>query len=362
MAEGQDAGTMDENMETSTQDTSTGESMEGQDSQEEGAQGQDQPHQDMQEANDESKAVTPARDEPKIITHEWLVKNVFKDTETCLLWCVDRGLLCWERICTKCRDKQTWTKDITASKQDGFVFRCGRPCRSKNGLRKGTWFEGSKLSIKDILSIIYWWCFNLPQTYVQVQLNITEHSTVDWYSYCREVCAMTLERCSEHIGGPGKVVEIDESKLGKRKHVRGQQTTKKWVFGGVEVDSHAKKLFLVTVGNTDTDTLLPIILHWVAPGTTIISDFWKDKETLEGHGYTHVSSNSKAFKDLRTETCTDTRGRWLNVKRGLPKFGTPDEHHTTGRFAEWLYRQRFGPKATMFQTFLDHIHELHPGR
>ena len=41
---------------------------------------------------------------------------------------------------------------------------------------------------------------------------------VDWCSFAREVCATILEVESQPIGGVGKIVEIDESKFGKRKY------------------------------------------------------------------------------------------------------------------------------------------------
>ena len=42
---------------------------------------------------------------------------------------------------------------------------------------------------------------------------------------------MTLEEQSEPTGGPGTVVEIDESKCGKRKFNRGKKVDGVWVFG-----------------------------------------------------------------------------------------------------------------------------------
>ena len=39
--------------------------------------------------------------------------------------------------------------------------------------------------------------------------------------FCRELCEVTLFENREKLGGPGKVVQIDESKIGKRKYHRG---------------------------------------------------------------------------------------------------------------------------------------------
>ena len=48
------------------------------------------------------------------------------------------------------------------------------------------------------------------------------------------MCSEILENDCEKIGGPGKTVEIDESKFGKRKYHRGKRVEGVWVFGGIE--------------------------------------------------------------------------------------------------------------------------------
>ena len=51
-----------------------------------------------------------------------------------------------------------------------------------------------------------------------------------------------------------------------------------YLFGGYDV---ATKLgFMVPVDRRDASTLLPIILKYIAPGTTIISDLWAEYNTI----------------------------------------------------------------------------------
>jgi len=68
------------------------------------------------------------------------------------------------------------------------------------------------------------------------------------------------------------IVEIDESKIGRRKYNRGHPVDGQWVFGGVERGSG--RTFLVPVPDRTADTLVAIIREWIEPGMTVISDCW----------------------------------------------------------------------------------------
>lgn len=96
----------------------------------------------------------------------------------------------------------------------------------------------------------------------------------------------------KYLGGPGIIVEIDESKFGKRKYHRGAHVEGVWVVGGVERTAE-RKVFLITVTNRDSNTMRDIIRRFVAPGSIIHTDCWQAYNIIENmeEGYTHYRVN-----------------------------------------------------------------------
>eukprot|EP00731_Ephydatia_muelleri_P001930 Em0001g1930a len=89
----------------------------------------------------------------------------------------------------------------------------------------------SHLTLEQILEVTFLWTEDMP----------------------RETVRKWIE--TEKIGGVGKVVEIDESKFGKRKYNRGRRREGQWVLGGVERGSD--EVFMHIVPSRDAATLLP---------------------------------------------------------------------------------------------------------
>ena len=54
---------------------------------------------------------------------------------------------------------------------------------------------------------------------------------------------MTMLQKIDKIRGPGKTVQIDESKVGKRKYHRVHRVEGQWVFGGIEEDTVPENAF-----------------------------------------------------------------------------------------------------------------------
>ena len=53
------------------------------------------------------------------------------------------------------------------------------------------------------------------------EVGLSSHTTVDWASFCRQVCIDAVITKVQPIGEPGKIVEIDESMFGKKKYGKG---------------------------------------------------------------------------------------------------------------------------------------------
>ena len=148
-------------------------------------------------------------------------------------------------------------------------------------IRKISWFEQSNLNLtlEEIIKLTYWWCCGLTENQIMHQLRLSFATVVDWANFCREVCEEVILEKSEPISGKNVRVQIDESKIGKRKYHRGHLVEGQWVFGGIEENS--RKCFLFPVKDRSEATLLPIIKKWIKPGSTIISDCWKGYTNLQ---------------------------------------------------------------------------------
>ena len=184
---------------------------------------------------------------------------------------------------------------------------------------------------------------------------------MDWYNFHRDVCAQWFLDHPVQVGGMGKVVEIDESKFGRRKYNRGRYREGHWVFGGIERGSN--NVFMVEVANRSAATLLPIIQQFVMPGTTVIWDEWRSYSRIPTLGMSHQTVNhSINFVDPTTgahtqtieSTCSQVKG--MMRKRGV--MNTSEELFDT-YLPEYLWKKKFKNGDPFFKIY-EHIKEQYP--
>lgn len=252
----------------------------------------------------------------QIIVRDDLIECT-KTLEKTIDFCEELGIVNRRRVCV-CGNMMRVEKRKCS---DGCRLKCHKKdCKKTKSIRVGGWFEGSHLSLRKLLWIAYDWCHEQTNDYAKTNngrnsCQLSDHTIVDWFQFCRDVCANAILTVSEKIGGPGKIVEIDESKFGRRKYNKGRRDGV-WVFRGVEHGSN--KLFLLTVPDRTKETLTHTITTWIEPGSTIYSDCWRayDTNLLLSLGYQHQKVNhSKYFKDPITGVHTNTiEGAWHHAK------------------------------------------------
>ncbi|CAN7938814.1 unnamed protein product [Ixodes hexagonus] len=225
--------------------------------------------------------------------------------------------------CRACPEREAaMALQVRARAADGYEWRCGvwmtgdvpkwKPlkvqCRGEVSVRSGSFFEGSHLMVPQLMNIICPWCQNLPCAVIQRETDVASKTVTDWTSLCREVVVNAIFTHSEMIGGEG-VTTVE------RKYNRGYLRSGQWVFGGVERGSG--RCFLVPVETRDAKTLQGIIVEWVRPGTSIITDCWAGYRKLADDArFTHLTVNHKLnFVDPNTGAHPNTvDATWAHVK------------------------------------------------
>lgn len=105
---------------------------------------------------------------------------------------------------------------------DGFKWQCEKTVNKKKhtvnrSVRKGSWFEASRLGMDDILIITRAWVEAYENHQISRLARVDFDTVTDWTSLCREVCLFACMGESTNLGGNDEIVEI-ESLLGKRNY------------------------------------------------------------------------------------------------------------------------------------------------
>lgn len=256
----------------------------------------------------------------------------------------------------QCNNGHEMTLTVTDSRER---WRCAKnTCRIDIQLRTNTWLEHSRLGYDKVLVFIYCWSHKLTTLeFCERELGMNHNTVIDWNNYLREVCAAKLLANPIVIGGPGLTVEIDESVFAKRKYNVGRVPKQQWVFGGVCRET--KECFLYAVENRSADTLMPIIIENIAPGTLIISDQWKSYNGIRNCNkeYNHLTVNhSKNFIDPESGAHTNTVERmWGVTKKAFRKRFGNHSQMLDSYLCEFMWRKRLPDQANPFRAILDDI-------
>ena len=139
------------------------------------------------------------------------------------------------------------------------------------------------------------------------------------------------------IGGPGRVVQVDEALIGRRKYHRGRAIEGTWVFGMVD-DQGAVRMEVSE--KRDKDTLQGSIPRNVLPGSIIHSDCWRAYHGLDALGYQHSTVNHSVEFVAQDGTHTQKiESQWHALRRMFSPGGRKHED-IADYLVKFLWRQK----------------------
>jgi transposase-like protein len=281
------------------------------------------------------------------------INNIASDKQRSILFLQQRGILHNPRLCLNCGQAMY----IQLRDNKGDRWRCTRnQCKTECGLRKGTWLENSSLPYRKVVLFLYAWSREMTSIrYCEHELSISKKTAIDWNNMIREVCAMDLLANPVVLGGPGRIVEVDESLFSKRKNHQGRVLPQQWVFGGI--DRQTRECFLFAVPDRSGPTLLPIIQGSIRAGTTIMSDMWAAYGGIGNLGFTHLQVNhTYNFVDPATGAHTqNVENSWKNAKmRNKRQHGT-HRQMLDSYLCEFMWRQRHHGNNDLFSQIIADI-------
>jgi len=174
---------------------------------------------------------------------------------------------------------------------DSWRFRCCKSkCRHEISVFENTIFEGCKMKTSQVLTLCYYWLGEMTSSQMVTFLGVSPSTVMDWRKFIEEVvaAAQVNDPDGEKIGGPNVIVEIDETKMAKRKYNRGHRVgDKSWVIAAVE-QTTKRFVAAVPVWNRTRETCTWFINKYVNPGSIVWTDCWKGYNTADIHNITGV--------------------------------------------------------------------------
>lgn len=256
-----------------------------------------------------------------------------------------------QKTCWKC--KRSMTIDFNRRS-----YRCNkRTCKKEISIFKHTFFENTKMPLNSLIWIAYMYLHKMPISGIISTSGIHSEAVSEWTKFIRQMVADCVESEQVKIGGPNIIIEVDETKLGKRKYHRGHKVEGVWIIAGVE-RTNEKKLFLIEVEDRSASTILEVFRTFVLPGSVVYTDGWAaypqvcNELNLEHHYVNH----KHFFKDPNTGVHTNTVEGTNNGIKHLIKPRNRTKKNINDHLYYYIWRRQ--NKNNIWLAFINALKEV----
>lgn len=197
---------------------------------------------------------------------------------------------------------------------------CNRyACKKSLSIFSGTFFARNRIKCNEVMHLAYLWLTNCSSETIIQHTGHTAETVSAYKRHFRQLVGDTLETDDMIIGGEGIVVQIDETKFGKRKYHRGHRVDGAWAIVGVELTAE-RNVFTEVVEDRSEQTIINVLQRHVASRSIIWTDCWK--------GYRNISrifdvdhqtvNHSREFKSESGVNTNTVEGTNYALKRFIP--------------------------------------------
>uniref|UniRef100_A0A0K2TUX6 Putative LOC101846883 [Aplysia californica] n=1 Tax=Lepeophtheirus salmonis TaxID=72036 RepID=A0A0K2TUX6_LEPSM len=243
------------------------------------------------------------------------------------------------------------------------IWRCTKHKTVRKTLRHGSFFERSKLDLSQLLLLLHLWVFETSIKDCATLTKIDKNTIIEWYRSIRQVCSDPIITSSYKIGGPGKIVQIDESLFGKTEN---NAPIQKCVFGGYCPENDEG--FLSHIPDRSSEAILSTIQNMILPGSIIHS---YDRETYRGIEELPMEPPYEHFVVNDDEDFVNPFPAWIhttdvkcflkNVKLAFNKMAGVHSSTLSSHLNEFMWRQKYGlTPDSCIENLFSHLSECYP--
>jgi len=217
------------------------------------------------------------------------------------------------KTCIKC---QSNAREVTI-KGKRMMQCCWRPCRYRSMIKTNLFF-GLRTRPWKVLRILDCWMQGINSKHISFFTRLSMKAVRNVLKRLEKVIVPKYYETFNKIGGKDHIIEIDESKFGKRKYNKGHHVEGVWILG--MVDRTTRAIHLVSVDKRDAPTLEARIEAATSNDSIIYTDCWRGYNKIDSICESHETVNhSKFFKDPSTGVHTNTiEGNWYAIKSQVP--------------------------------------------
>ena len=105
-------------------------------------------------------------------------------------------------ICKNCNEEHSLIK--CSKLRDGYIWKCNKCKKSTESLCADSMFHNSRLSLYQILIILFMFCMNSKQKDICTMSGVSDKTVTSWVDYCHNLCTRALQNINYKLGGNGK--------------------------------------------------------------------------------------------------------------------------------------------------------------